>query len=1005
MSPGISSRVIEPAFQVAAAGLGAAVAGPLGGALGGFLGDALGKSAADFTKKYAEKFGEEAGKKLFEMGTESIAEKLKGSEPDLAALYRDALRVSLEQIHPQFVPPFGDWFDNWKTCLESKAPLWLDQILSDELHSAKLDGIFRRTMERLDGQGAAIKQKSQSLLLEPRAAPDQLLADLKDRLPKPFKENFHALLVNKRYEVAWKEAEQVFQDWLRDEIIHISGGVDQIIAAIQKVLPAGQGVLVKPEPPHEIPSPVGDFTNRVADLQELRTVAAKSRTILIFGEPGLGKTELARQFAVEIGKDYPHGHVYFDLKGTSKAPVQSKDLLAHLIQKFTSSALGDIDHDSGAVDVEELANRFRTVIYGKRVLLFLDNVFDSEQVRHVELPLDCLCLLLITSHRKLDLPAIPAIDLPPFSQSDSEKFLLGVVKNIGQHAPAIATLCGGLPFALRKAAGALSLRPDKDPGDYVRDLSSNLRARNGLAESVIATSYDLLSPPELKQQWCSLSCFVDPFSREAMEGIWSLTTDAAEPVVDSLIKSSLLHFDQTLQCYYLHDLDRTFAQVNLENAQPYRRRHAAYFLGQLLVRRHPLELLDPIANDVLAAYEFCEQERRQRAIASAVAMVREILNADEITAAQSAYLIARLFKRKHRFADAEALYEACYEVAERAPSTSLQGASLRSMGEIKWILGNQPGANEYCEKAIQKLSSDQEYASRKELIFTLHLNSERYLREGLLVEAEKAARDSLGIRDQIRPEERELRAGLSNGAIKLIAFLLQRGDLLAAKQLLDSERGNLEGVSLASTLGQVGCAMSDASQYEETDALLQDALRAYDANDVGKGWIRRCLARLELQRGNIAEARPHVEQALRICEARSARGYEAYQIALTFIAAISFYHLANEPVQIGSLAPHLAALYKQIEQSDPSSKRKVAFAIAGLEETLSSCGHVEEAGLARAQRARFEASIQKEEAPSSGVESLADRWGCDALSLAWPGQLLRLLSPRRLANAKAKTTV
>jgi hypothetical protein len=41
----------KPAIRVAAAGLGAAVAGPLGGALGGWLGGAIGASAADLVEK------------------------------------------------------------------------------------------------------------------------------------------------------------------------------------------------------------------------------------------------------------------------------------------------------------------------------------------------------------------------------------------------------------------------------------------------------------------------------------------------------------------------------------------------------------------------------------------------------------------------------------------------------------------------------------------------------------------------------------------------------------------------------------------------------------------------------------------------------------------------------------------------------------------------------------------------------------------------------------------
>jgi DNA polymerase III delta prime subunit len=408
------------------------------------------------------------------------------------------------------------------------------------------------------------------------------------------------------------------------------------------------------ETPHEISPPVADFTNRAADLEDLLSAAKESPTILIFGEPGFGKTELAKRLAAQIGKDYPDGQVYFDLKGTSKSPVQPHDLLSYLIQKFSRPHPGATDIALGPIDVEELAKRYLTVMCGKRVLLFLDDVADSGQVSQVGPP--SACLLLMTARRKLvDLPGLTAKaakELPLFSPPDSEMFLRAKVPTIGEHAAAIATHCGGLPFALRKAAEFLSARPDRDPAAYARDLSRNLKARNDLAESVIATSYDLLSPPEVKQQWCSLSCFVDPFSREAMEAIWNLSPDSAEPIIDSLIKSSLLHWDPLRRRYYLHDLDRTFAQVNLEQAQPYLRRHAKYFFGQLLSQRHPLELLDPLANEVFSAYAFCEQERKQRGNDSVIPMVRKILSADEITAANAAYLIARLFKRRHRFAEA-----------------------------------------------------------------------------------------------------------------------------------------------------------------------------------------------------------------------------------------------------------------------------------------------------------------------------------------------------------------
>jgi hypothetical protein len=82
----------KPAIRVAAAGLGAAVGGPLGGGLGVWLGPALGTAAVELIGERAQKFGDEAGKKLFDVGSDSLAERLKRKSVDLDGVYRKALR-------------------------------------------------------------------------------------------------------------------------------------------------------------------------------------------------------------------------------------------------------------------------------------------------------------------------------------------------------------------------------------------------------------------------------------------------------------------------------------------------------------------------------------------------------------------------------------------------------------------------------------------------------------------------------------------------------------------------------------------------------------------------------------------------------------------------------------------------------------------------------------------------------------------------------------------------
>jgi hypothetical protein len=121
---------VKPAMRVASAGLGAAVAGPLGGAIGGFLGIALGKHAAGLIDDFAKKFGEKAGEKLLDTGADSLTEKLKEPSTGLEGVYREALRLSLNEIHARAPNDrFDDWFTNWETCLGSSYPLNLTRIL------------------------------------------------------------------------------------------------------------------------------------------------------------------------------------------------------------------------------------------------------------------------------------------------------------------------------------------------------------------------------------------------------------------------------------------------------------------------------------------------------------------------------------------------------------------------------------------------------------------------------------------------------------------------------------------------------------------------------------------------------------------------------------------------------------------------------------------------------------------------------------------------------------
>jgi tetratricopeptide (TPR) repeat protein len=233
----------KPAIRVAAAGLGGAVAGPLGAALGSWFGGAIGGSAAELVEKYVEKFGEHSGEKLFEIATDSLTERLKEPSLPLESVYREALRLSLADIHAQVGwDGFDDWFANWERCLRDSNSLHLSSIALDQLVPERLDSLFRLTMERLDAQGTAIQQKKLSLILQPRIIPDALLAELIARLPERLQENLRTLAVQPENDLAWKQTQLLFQDFAHATLERIEKDVKPIpqiaedTAVIRKII-------------------------------------------------------------------------------------------------------------------------------------------------------------------------------------------------------------------------------------------------------------------------------------------------------------------------------------------------------------------------------------------------------------------------------------------------------------------------------------------------------------------------------------------------------------------------------------------------------------------------------------------------------------------------------------------------------------------------------------------------------------------------------------------------
>jgi tetratricopeptide (TPR) repeat protein len=224
------------AIKLVGAGIGTAVAGPLGTALGGALGGLFSEQAEKLLTEYAGAGGE----KLAEFGVHYCYDQLREmrEHPPLEAVVREALHHALEEVRHGLDyhrnQTYAGWFDNWARRLNGSGAIPLDS-LSDVVAKlapgappadpngteATLDQLFRRTMERLDGEARAQQTADAggSLSITSadsfRAMPDPLLQLLSERLPAPLHARFRDLVALPEHHRAWIAVEQGFQDYAR----------------------------------------------------------------------------------------------------------------------------------------------------------------------------------------------------------------------------------------------------------------------------------------------------------------------------------------------------------------------------------------------------------------------------------------------------------------------------------------------------------------------------------------------------------------------------------------------------------------------------------------------------------------------------------------------------------------------------------------------------------------------------------------------------------------------
>ncbi|MEV6824060.1 BTAD domain-containing putative transcriptional regulator [Amycolatopsis sp. NPDC051102] len=251
-------------------------------------------------------------------------------------------------------------------------------------------------------------------------------------------------------------------------------------------------------PPAQLPPTVSEFVGRAGPLAELdqRLMRAhvngptSTLVVVLTGPVGVGKTELGLRWGHAVQDRFPHGRLYADLSGYAAAPARAPDsVLAELLESLGVAV--------GAVPASptQRSSLFRSMLAGRRVLLFLDNARSSDQVIPL-LPGSAHAVVIVTSrHRLTDLVnhhGAYRLEVGRFTAAETAKLLTALTPEAHLLTAEAATrLTGGLPRAIRLLADTLTgTAPDRLPGPEDLLLAGEADTRTLLAS--ILWSYDSL---------------------------------------------------------------------------------------------------------------------------------------------------------------------------------------------------------------------------------------------------------------------------------------------------------------------------------------------------------------------------------------------------------------------------------------------------------------------------------------------------------------------------------
>lgn len=613
---------------------------------------------------------------------------------------RDALRAVLDRWHGE---PFGDAPSEW--IARHERPVWVERRLQ----------VFERWV---DLSFAAGRHEACVVELNRQVERHPLRETLWTRLLVALDRAGRTAEALDRYESVRKR--------LAEEL-----GVDpspELRAAYLELLKRSDEHAGGAEPatvPRQLPARVGGFVGREEQLARMDGLLPEPASedggavIALHGPAGSGKTTLALHWAHRVKNHFPDGQLFLNLQGYGPGErLTTGRALDRLIRGL--GVPGKLIPE----DLDERAAMLRGETDGRRLLVLLDNVQDSEHVRPL-LPGSGV-VVVVTSRTELrglvTREAASRVGLDQMSPQESvallERRLTGAASR--SDLLELADMCGHLPVALAVAAERVGR--DSHSDRPIAALSAQLRDRKRRLDALTSWEDDPLTSVRAVLDWSYQALDDDSAHLLRHLGLYEaprISAGAAAALAGVDVDGVARPLDRLADChllsprgggwYVMHDLVCDFAAETVAEVESDAERAAAtrrlrsWFLHSARSARdacNPPRAAQPLPEPEpgVTAAVFATDRSASDWLAANIDHLRALVDAAVGEDDPTGYLLAPLLFGYLNLTAALTEAEQMYQAAERS---ALRAGSLIGQAECANCLGGV-----YSDKADDEAALD-----------------------------------------------------------------------------------------------------------------------------------------------------------------------------------------------------------------------------------------------------------------------------------------------------------